>query len=70
MFQLKLRATGCHTTWFFVGEPPPGFPQRAAEDINVDGDRQPFLPLYDPVDGVNWDLNYLHAKENVRFRQV
>jgi hypothetical protein len=37
--------------------------QGAAEDINGDGESQPFLPPADPVAGGDWDLNYLHAKE-------
>jgi hypothetical protein len=39
--------------------------QGAAEDINGDGQSQPFLPPADPVAGVDWDLNYLHPEENV-----
>jgi hypothetical protein len=39
--------------------------QGAAEDINDDGESQPFLPPADRVAGVDWDLNYLRAKENV-----
>jgi hypothetical protein len=42
----------------------------AAEDINVDGDRQPFLPPADRVASVEWDLNYLRAKENVTCGEV
>jgi hypothetical protein len=39
--------------------------QGAAEDINVVGDRQPFLPPADLLASVGWDLNYLRAKQNV-----
>jgi hypothetical protein len=44
--------------------------QGAAEDINVDGHRQPFLPRADRVGSVEWDLNYLRAKENVTCGEV
>jgi CheY-like chemotaxis protein len=49
---------------------PPGFSQRAAEDINVDGNRQCYLPPADRLAGVGCDLNYLHSKEKVRCSQV
>jgi hypothetical protein len=44
--------------------------QGAAEDINVVGDRQPFLPWRIAYPAVDWDLNYLRAKENVTCGEV
>jgi len=42
----------------------------AAEDINVVGHRQPFLPPADRVAGLDWDLNYLRLEENVTSGEV
>jgi hypothetical protein len=47
-----------------------GFSQRAAEDINVDGNRHTYLAPADRVAGVGCDLNYLQLKEKVRFGKV
>jgi hypothetical protein len=47
-----------------------GGSQRAAEDINVDGNGQTILPVADLVAGVGCDLNYLHSEENVTSGEV
>jgi hypothetical protein len=47
-----------------------GVSQRAAEDINVDGNGQSILPPADRLAGVGRDLNYLQGEENVTSGEV
>ena len=55
---------------FSDGEWGAGFSQRAAEDINLDGNGQSKLASHEPTGAVSCDLNYLQSKENVRSGQV